>query len=966
MMKGKFFGLLLLVFLSLLPATLYGTHLRAGEITVERVSCSSLTFRITITVYTNTASPIKFGDGLLNFGDGSQPHTTPERPNIIRTDLGPDIGTVSYTITHTYGGPGRYIISYLEPNRNAGILNMFNSVETRFYLETVINIDPLLGCSNSPKLLVPPIDKGCTGSAWFHNPGAYDPDGDSLSYELTIPKREKNIEVNGYRVPNSKEFYDRVAIPYGTANENQDGSPTFTINPTTGTLIWDSPGAAGEYNIAFVIKEWRKIAGSWALLGSVTRDMQIIIENCKNKRPELLVPPDICVEAGTLIKQDIFGFDPDSDSVKIEVFSQILNLTSSPAKYQPFPTKYQASAPTKQAILKFEWQTDCSHIKEQPYQVVFKISDKPKNRPVLVQFKTWNIRVVGPAPKWNTIAPETGRKARLTWQPYVCQNASLIQVWRRVDQFPFTPPQCVTGMPDFLGYEKIADAPATSTSFVDNNNKLGLAVGAQYCYRLVAVFPLPQGGESYVSQEICLPPIEATAPVITNVTVDRTNTTNGQITVKWRSPFDLNKKDFPPPYKYEVRRAEGFSGELKLVKPHTGKLTDSTYVDTNLNTEEVVYNYRVILFDVNNVAIDTSDVASSVRIEAKPEFKQIQLTWAAVVPWSINTQDYPRHLIYRGKKGDTESQLVLIDSVNVNEKLFNYLDEGKYKNTPLSVTETYCYRVLTRGAYGNPKIKEPLLNYSQIICTQPNDDQKPCKPELTIKATTCEEYFQTASCNPLLFSNTLTWKRPADLACRADIKSYKIYGASKSGAADDEFTALPVVVTDTFYVDRNLPSFARCYKISAVDRAGNESDLSEAFCFDNCPYYELPNVFTPNGDGCNDKFSAYNDQIQIDESGSGPCGKVDVLDLQRRCARFVVSVNFKVFNRWGREVYSYWSGGEQCTNKERCNFIDWDGRDDSGKELATGVYYYIAEVTFDVVDPTQQTKIIKGWVQLMR
>jgi len=263
------------------------THLRAGEITVRRESCTSLTFIITITVYTNTGSKILFGDGILDFGDGSQPLITPTVDNTLRPDLGVNIGTVTFSTSHTYAGPGRYMISYYEHNRNAGILNMFNSVETEFYIESTVNIDPFLGCDNSPRLLVPPIDKACTGAAFYHNPGAYDPDGDSLSYEFVIPKRAKGIEVNNYRDPNAKEFYDRGGINYSTANENGNGPPTFKINPVTGTIVWDAPGIAGEYNIAFAIREWRKTNGIWINLGYVIRDMQIIVEDCKNKRPEL-------------------------------------------------------------------------------------------------------------------------------------------------------------------------------------------------------------------------------------------------------------------------------------------------------------------------------------------------------------------------------------------------------------------------------------------------------------------------------------------------------------------------------------------------------------------------------------------------------------------------------------------------------------------------------------------------------
>ncbi len=948
-------------------SAVFATHIRAGQITVTRRSCSSLDFIITITVYTNTGSPIRFSNansGELNFGDGSPIHNPPQTENSPVKGFGPEFGVVSYSYPHTFPGAGIYTISYFEHNRNANILNMFNSVETPFYVETTINIDPFLGCDNSPNLLVPPIDKACTGAAWYHNPGAYDPDGDSLSYEMTIPKQDAGRDVNAYSDPNARTFYDQVGINYGTANEDGSGQPTFSINPVTGTIIWDAPGAPGEYNIAFRVIEWRKIGNTWVPLGYVTRDMQIIVEDCKNRRPELKVPPDICVEAGTVISEDIFGTDPDFDSVKIEAFSQVFSINPSPASYSPNPPIYQKTSASQQAKLTFTWATQCEHVKEQPYQVVFKITDNPAPNAgaALVQFQTWNIRVVGPAPKWQSATVDPGtRTTHLTWESYKCTNAETMQVWRRIESFPYDPPECVTGMPDFLGYSKIAEVSAHQNTYQDNNGGKGLAQGAQYCYRLVAVFPLPSGGESYVSKEICLPPILADAPVVTNVTIDKTDPTDGQITVKWRAPFDADPGQFPPPYKYEVYRAEGFSGDLKLAAAYPGQKPDTVLVDTDpLNTTDVVYNYRIVAYASNGIKVDTSSTASSVRLELKPQLKQIELNWAADVPWSNQIELYPRHLIYRGPVNSKESDMVLIDSVDVNLQSFHYLDSGQYNGVPLKETDIYCYRVQTRGGYGNPKIKEPLINYSEIICAQPNDDTPPCKPELAITGQDCSEYLRTASCNPNTFFNVLSWNRPKDVACQSDTRSYNIYIASHVG---EDFQLYAQNVRDTFFVDSNLPSFARCYKISAVDRSGNESELSEQYCFDNCPYYELPNVFTPNGDNCNEKFSAYSNRYTVDEEGSDGCNHLspeDVADRKRRCARFVSEVDFTVYNRWGKQVYTYSSGGE------RSIYIDWDGRDDNGKEVASGVYYYIAQVTYDVVDPGNQRKTIKGWVHVVR
>src|SRR5204862_485139 len=106
----------------------------------------------------------------------------------------------------------------------------------------------------------------------------------------------------------------------------------------------------------------------------------------------LIIPKDICVEAGTTIDATIFGIDPDNDPVKIEAFSEIFDLASaqSPATYTPKPPDFKPSNPP--AELKFQWHTQCIHVKEQPYQVVFKITDKSPTGSKLVTFKTWFIK----------------------------------------------------------------------------------------------------------------------------------------------------------------------------------------------------------------------------------------------------------------------------------------------------------------------------------------------------------------------------------------------------------------------------------------------------------------------------------------------------------------------------------------------------------------------------------------------
>jgi len=89
--------------------------------------------------------------------------------------------------------------------------------------------------------------------------------------------------------------------------------------------------------------------------------------------------------------------------------------------------------------------------------------------------------------------------------------------------------------------------------------------------------------------------------------------------------------------------------------------------------------------------------------------------------------------------------------------------------------------------------------------------------------------------------------------------------------------------------------------------------------------FDLPNVFTPNGDVLNDYFHALT------------FGNYHT---------FLI----KIFNRWGELVY-------ESTDQ----YFKWDGNNQDGKECTAGVYYYVG----NLVHP-EDTRALHGFVTLIR
>lgn len=907
-------------------SSLQATHNRAGEIIVEQVGdCrpDSRRVKATIITYTRTSSAdadrdtltICWGDGICervarSNGSGSPPRGEPLENDIKRN---------FYIAFHTYSGFGSYRISMTDPNRNAGILNVNFplSVNIKFHLETIFTLSNPVnsGCNSTPRLNTPPINFGCVGYPFTHNPGAEDPDGDSLAYYFAVPLQGRDSIVPNYRFPDQ--------ISPGPNNR-------LTIDAITGDIRWESPVQAGEYNLAFVIVSYRE----GIAIDTLLRDMQIIIEDCDNEPPTLAIAnEEICVIAGQLVQFPVTAGAPVTDvgqRVRLVAYGGPFALADSPAVFLPNNTGY-ADDPL---VRTFRWQTTCNHISDQPYNVVFRAVDNFLGDSVgSATLRTVRIKVIGPPPQ-DVTAEGSGGQVEISWElPYDCEFTDNnyfrgFTVWRRNSSNQFVPDTCQPGLAG-RGYTKITINPVRGQrdgryTFTDTD----VVRGQTYCYRVLANFARQTAGglffynlaESMPSAEACMQ-LNRDLPIITAVDVVTTDASNGQINFCWLKPppEGLDTLQQPGPYRLVLRRATGQTNNPADFSPlgveynssSFAGLAEGCYLDSGLNTRDNAYSYLIDFYTAgSSQPLGTPSTASSVFLQPAPTDNAVVLNWSEQVPW------------------DNLSYTIYSIDTNGNPDSIGITNLPPFRVEGLINGEEYCYLVRATGDYAVPGIPAPLLNRSQRSCTRPVDNVAPCPPTLTVESF-CDKGLDCRDEDTRI--NTLRWTNPMQLcATTDDVTGYRLYykpGPEGQAVRIAEINEAELLTFDHLTVD----GVAGCYAVTAIDTFFNESEPSAYVCVDNCPVYILPNAFTPNGDSQNDLYTPY-----------------------EYC--FIERVDFQVFNRWGQLVF-----------RTSDPMLNWDGTNERGEALAEGTYYYRCQV-FErrVSGIVAVAEPLSGYIELVR
>lgn len=877
-------------FLLALFSTLYlfsnATHNRSGYITYRHIAGRE--YEVTITTCTKLSSSAADRPELqICWGDGTR--DTMVRDFVI-DDPTFDVRQNFYIDKHTFPTDGTFMMEVYDPNRNMGVINITASVNEPFAITTEIVISPFLDVPNNSVQFdyCPCPEFACTFQPYCFNPQAYDPDGDSLSFEMVPCRGAKDC--GGDRLSCCYEVAPFMAVPatYRFIGDPLYGGPASV--DVAGSFCWTSPTLQGEYNLAMLVTEWRKVGSTYFKVGSVTLDYQLtVMGTCENNAPDISELQDTCIVAGSTLNLTFTATDPDPlDNITVTWGGQ---------PFEFIPDSATISVPgnggSNSLTGTFNWVTTCEHVANTAYLVTIQAKDDDQGNTgsttvPLSTYESFTIRVIPPTVTGVT-AIALGSSITVNWTPQTgCSGATGYKIYRSNSPITNTDHCCDGSTPTDLGYTLVGTVNGVSSNqFIDN---LSLSVGQNYCY--VVVLYYADGSVSCPSDPAC-DQLRAEFPLMTRVSIDVTNTTTGTDTVTWFYPYELDT--LSPPYNsgnfyYELYRSPGFTLSAPTLI-HTTVISSSlpslqnTFFDTNINTQDGAWTYNVKLYHVSTSGVTTyvgeATPCSSIFLSLVPSDNKMTLNWQFNVTWENNYFE-----IYR-ETPTGSGVFTFVDTTS----LLTYTDTGLVNG------QSYCYRVKGIGGYTAPEIPSPLINWSQQACATPIDQTPPCAPLLTISGD-CENGI-----------NTLTWNNPNN-SCADDVMQYNVY-YSETDTGDYNLIQQIFISGDTVFYHNNNGSIAGCYFVTAVDSAqyGNESDSSNIVCMDNCPYYWLPNVFTPNGDGENDEFVPFP-------------------------YKYIKDIELKIFDRWGVQVFHTqdpdvkWNGHEQETDKL----------------LVEGVYYYICTV----------------------
>ena len=237
---------------------------------------------------------------------------------------------------------------YSVGTRNAAINTISNPSSERMYVEAQLN-NLVYPENNSPTFTNKPVPFICLGQNFCFNHGARDADGDSLAYSLISPLTDQGIPVSylfGYSAISPLKTNTQMSF------DSETGSFCVTPSKVEITIM------------AVRVDEFR----DGKKIGSVIRDMQVIVRACSNDLPNINGINGTDEYVDTICAYQPYCFDINSFDLDL---SQDVSLTWNAGIDDATFSKGSGSRP----IGEFCWTPDVDDVQSLPHYFTVTVQD---------------------------------------------------------------------------------------------------------------------------------------------------------------------------------------------------------------------------------------------------------------------------------------------------------------------------------------------------------------------------------------------------------------------------------------------------------------------------------------------------------------------------------------------------------------------------------------------------------------
>lgn len=278
----KILQFFLIVFICLFSRGVYATHLAGGEVSYQSVGnnryvvvikvfrdCNGIS-QSTVSANLDVQSSCGFSNSFtLPFVDSSEVSQICPAQMSQSECLGgslPGMQEYVYRDTITLSPDcDFYTLSWTDGSRNNNNSNLLSAGSQNIYVPAYL-YSQTDSDNSSPYFTSQPIPYFCAGNQVSFSLGVVEQDGDSLVFSLVQP-----LSGSGTSISYSGSY--TVTNPFPTASG-------ITINQQTGQLTF-TPSSQGLYTLVILCTEYDRATGQ--ILGSIRRDIEIVVRNCTNQ-----------------------------------------------------------------------------------------------------------------------------------------------------------------------------------------------------------------------------------------------------------------------------------------------------------------------------------------------------------------------------------------------------------------------------------------------------------------------------------------------------------------------------------------------------------------------------------------------------------------------------------------------------------------------------------------------------------